>query len=148
MVLCIGQRCWRVSGYTASSAAQKPMAPSPMANSGTFIPRDLSVSNTSRQLCVGSRTPSSIAKKCFSPRAFTPITNQGAQLRLLRPQAAVGTVGPHIDPAGLCPDALRTNSGTLAPRPASDARPYWLANLPHPDPPTPSTLHPSHSWTL
>ena len=31
-------------------------------------------SRTSRQLCVDSRTPSSMARKCLSPRAFTPIT--------------------------------------------------------------------------
>ena len=37
-------------------------------------PFDLSFSNTSRQLCVDSRSPSSIARNCFCPRSFTPIT--------------------------------------------------------------------------
>ena len=47
-----------------------------MASSGAFIPRDFNFSSTSRQLCVDSRTPSSIANSRFSPRSFTPITTR------------------------------------------------------------------------
>ena len=39
-----------------------PSAPSPTASFGTFIPRTFRSSNTSRQLCVDSRSPSSIVK--------------------------------------------------------------------------------------
>ena len=49
------------------------MAPSPMANRGIFTPLDFSPNNTSRQLWVDARTPSSMARKCFFPRSFTPI---------------------------------------------------------------------------
>ncbi len=58
------------------SAARNPMAPSPIANFGGVSPRDFSFNSTSHQLCVDSRTPSSIARKCFSPRSFTPITTR------------------------------------------------------------------------
>ena len=40
----------RAPPYTSSRAAQKPIAPSPIAGSGTFIPHDFNFSNTSRQL--------------------------------------------------------------------------------------------------
>ena len=50
------------------------MAPSPTANSSAFKPRARKSNNTSRQLCVDSRSPSSIAGKCFSPRVLTSTT--------------------------------------------------------------------------
>ena len=77
------------SGYSSSCASssvaceyQDRFHPVPTRNPwhhrqwltwGTFMPRDFNFSNTSRQLCVDSRIPSSIARKCFSPRSFTPI---------------------------------------------------------------------------
>jgi hypothetical protein len=46
----------------------------------SFIPRDFNFNNTSRQFWVDSLIPSSIARKCFSPRSFTADYHQGAQL--------------------------------------------------------------------
>lgn len=42
IVLCCQHRCWRVSGYTSSRAAQNPIAPSLMASFGAVMPRLLS----------------------------------------------------------------------------------------------------------
>ena len=53
-------------------ARQNPMAPSPMASLVAFIPQLLRPSRTSRQLCVDSRTPSSMARKRFLPQAVMP----------------------------------------------------------------------------
>ncbi len=54
----------------------KPMAPSPIANSGTFIPLSFSFSSTSHQLWVDFHTPSSIARNRLSPRSLTPMTTR------------------------------------------------------------------------
>ena len=53
---------------------------SPIASFGTFSPQDLRFNNTSRQLWVDSLTPSSMARKCFSPRSFTPIITRAHSL--------------------------------------------------------------------
>ncbi len=100
------------------------MAPSPIANFGGVSPRDFSFNSTSRQLCVDSRTPSSIARKCFSPRSFTPITT-----RALASSALLSVRCRH-----------------RLPRPASDAMPCRPTSLLHPEPPALSGLHPSLHW--
>ena len=77
----------------------RPRTPShrhPMANFGGFIPAgQFSFNKTSRQLCVDSRTPSSIARKRFSPRSFTPITTNAHNLSV-PPEVRVASPTPGL----------------------------------------------------
>ena len=49
---------------------QESMVKSPITSSGSFMPRDFNSKKTSRQFCVDSRMPSSMAKKQNELRFF------------------------------------------------------------------------------
>src|SRR5690606_39857094 len=73
-VLWTQQRCARVVGTTSAKAAQKSIAPSPTPSfGGVLSPRSRKLCSYAFQLCLDSRKPSSIARKCFFPRASQPI---------------------------------------------------------------------------
>jgi hypothetical protein len=73
-VLRTQQRCCRLSGKTFSSAAQNPSAAVPTASFGGIAKPLLQIAQLpSAQLAFDSHTPSSIARKRFWPRSFTPI---------------------------------------------------------------------------
>ena len=74
-VLCTVQRWCRVVGDTASSAFQKPSAPSPVASSGAMTrPRALRSTSSSRQLWALSRTPTWKPTNSFLPSGVAPIS--------------------------------------------------------------------------
>ena len=86
--------------------------------------------------------PSSIARKYFSPRLLTPMTNQGTQFHLRTPQSTIVAIRPDIEPTVFikrlvaptpvlrysCTTVLRY-SVTPAPKFTLGAIPYSLKNL-------------------
>ena len=88
------------------------------------MPRDFSFNRTSRQLWVDSLIPSSMARKCFSPRSLTPISRRRAYSAPLSSHCRHHP--PRHRPNDPYPAAPPAMPGIPAPNDASIATPYWL----------------------
>src|ERR671910_1007775 len=128
-VLCTQQRCCRAFGQTSCSACQKPMAPSPVASSGSsFSPfSSRRRSKSSRQLRALSRKPSSTASSSLRPLASAPIrTSRHCRSWSVTSSAGhrgeVDAVGPEVDVAA---------GGEIALLPAFVLFPPALGQPPH-----------------
>ena len=123
------------------------MAPSPIASLGTLIPLDLRFNNTSRQLCVDSRTPSSMARKCFSPRSFTPMI-PGRTAWFVQPSSRCRHRRPRHKSSDHCPGVSRSNCHILATRSALVGTQCWPTDLLHPARQARPTQRPFLQWIL